>query len=147
MPMPMRERDRFAPPVVGGSSLLVIFAVLCLTVFALLGLSTVQADGRLGDASADAVLNYYAADCRAEELLARLRNGELPEDVTRQHGPDGDTYSYTCTISDTQALEVEIRLDGAAYTVLRWQAAPTAEWEPDSMLDLWDGDPVAELGP
>lgn len=30
-------------PVIGGSSLLVIFAVLCLTVFALLGLSTAQA--------------------------------------------------------------------------------------------------------
>ena len=49
------DEKRFAAPAVGGSSLLVIFAVLCLTVFALLGLSTVRADGRLSDASAKAV--------------------------------------------------------------------------------------------
>lgn len=41
----MNERQRFSPPAVGGSSLLVIFAVLCLTVFAMLSLSTVQANG------------------------------------------------------------------------------------------------------
>ena len=51
----MNERQRFSPPAVGGSSLLVIFAVLCLTVFAMLALSTVQANGRLSDASAEAV--------------------------------------------------------------------------------------------
>ena len=42
----MDKRESFAPPAVGGSCLLVIFAELCLTVFALLSLSTVQAEGR-----------------------------------------------------------------------------------------------------
>ena len=37
---------KIAPPMVGLSSLLVIFAVLCLTVFAVLSLSTVRADRR-----------------------------------------------------------------------------------------------------
>ena len=50
----MARKQSFPIPAVGGSSLLVIFAVLCLTVFALLGLSTVQADIRLADASARA---------------------------------------------------------------------------------------------
>ena len=49
------KKERVAVPAIGGSSLLVIFAVLCLTVFALLSLSTVQAGDRLSDASADAV--------------------------------------------------------------------------------------------
>ena len=51
----MEDKKRFSPPVVGGSSLLVIFAVLCLTVFALLSLSTVRADVRLSEASVQAV--------------------------------------------------------------------------------------------
>jgi len=51
----MRKREQSAVPAVGGSSLLVIFAVLCLTVFALLGLSAVQAYGRLSEASVQAV--------------------------------------------------------------------------------------------
>ena len=42
----MNKERRMRIPLVGGSSLLVIFAVLCLTVFALLGLSAVQAGGR-----------------------------------------------------------------------------------------------------
>ena len=141
----MDER-RFSTPAVGGSSLLVIFAVLCLTVFALLGLSTVQADGRLSDASAEAVSAYYAADCQAEAILARLRAGDLPEGVEETVTPEGRTCAYTCPISDTQTLAVEVRLEGTDYTVLRWQAVSTADWAADETLDLWDGDPVTDLG-
>ena len=140
------DEKRFSAPVVGGSSLLVIFAVLCLTVFALLGLSTVQAGGRLSEASAEAVSAYYAADCRAEAILARLRAGELPEGVEETVTPEGRTCAYTCPISDTQTLAVEVRLEGTDYTVLRWQAVSTADWAADETLDLWDGDPVTDLG-
>lgn len=132
----MGEKERFSPPAVGGSSLLVIFAVLCLTVFALLGLSGVQAGGRLSDASAQAVSAYYDADCRAEEILAALRQGVVMEGVRWE--ADG-IYAYTCPISDTQALEVRVRLDGEDWSVLRWQAVSTAQWEADESLDLWDG--------
>lgn len=134
----MREKERFSPPAAGGSALLVIFAVLCLTVFALLSLSTVQADGRLSEASARAVTAYYGADCQAEAILARLRAGELPEGVTEENG----TYAYACPISDTQRLEVEVRLDDGSWTVLRWQAVSTAAGPAESGLDLWDGAPI-----
>ena len=140
------DEKRFSAPIVGGSSLLVIFAVLCLPVFALLGLSTVQADGRLSDASAEAVSAYYAADCQAEAILARLRAGELPEGVEETVTPEGRICAYTCPISDTQTLAVEVRLEGTDYTVLRWQAVSTADWAADETLDLWDGDPVTDLG-
>lgn len=121
----MRKRDNwnFAPPAVGGASLLVIFAVLCLTVFAVLGLSTVRADDRLSQASAQAAADYYAADCEAQEILARLRAGELPVGVT--YG--GDLYTYECLISETQTLQVEVFLRDGVYTVLRWQAAAHTE--------------------
>ncbi len=60
----MRERGklRFSPPMVGGSSLLIIFAVLCLTVLAMLSLSTARNNDQLSRASADSVAAYYAAD-------------------------------------------------------------------------------------
>ncbi|MDD3347745.1 hypothetical protein [Oscillibacter sp.] len=135
--------ERTSSPAVGGSSLLVIFAVLCLSVFALLGLSTVQADGRLADASHEAVAAYYAADAQAERILAQLRGGEVPDGVS----VDQDLYSYTCPISDTQVLNVEVRVKGTDYTVLRWQASSAADWQPETTLDLWDGDPVTDLGP
>lgn len=136
-----------APPAVGATTLLTVFAVLCLTVFALLSLSTVQADGRLSDASYRAVEDYYAADSRAQEVLARIRNGEDAPDgveltVTMEDYADHSqaVYQYAVPISDTQELQVEVRVDGRLdYEILRWQAAPVGDWELDEELDLWDG--------
>lgn len=133
--MEHEKQKRFSPPAVGGISLLAAFAVLCLTVFALLCLSTVRADIRLADASARSVEEYYAADCEAQEILVRLRAGEMPEGVTVSDG----VYSYSCPLSDTRALKVSVRLEGSDYTVLRWQAVATGEWESDNTLEVWDG--------
>lgn len=145
--MPDKRQERFSPPAVGGISLLVVFAVLCLTVFALLALTTVQADTRLADASAKAVSDYYAADCKAQEILARLRAGEIPEGVEMRDWPGYGAYtaSYAVPISDTQELQVEVELTeeeadyNLRYQVVRWQAVPTGEWEGDESLDVWDG--------
>ena len=131
----MDKETRMSTPVVGGSSLLVIFAVLCLTVFALLGLSTVQAGTRLSQATTQAVSAYYQADCQAEELFARLRSGELPAGVTKEN----NVYSYHCPVSDTQLLQVELREEAGEWTVLQWQAKSTADWEASDKLNVWDG--------
>lgn len=129
----MKER-RFSVPAVGGSSLLTIFSVLCLVVFALLSISTVQSQRKLSDAAYEAVEGYYAADAAAEEILARLRGGEFPQGVTRE----GDTYRYACPISRTQELEVEVRVRGESYIILRWQAVSTADWDSGDGPELWD---------
>lgn len=144
------DRRRSSPPAIGGASLLVVFAVLCLTVFALLSLTTVQADVRIADASAKAVTDYYAADRKAQEVLACLRTGApTPEDVPVGWSNDlsGNwverIYYYTIPITDRQDLEVEVAigLDRADYEILRWQAVSSGEWEIDETLDLWDGTP------
>lgn len=138
----MSEKRTFSPPVVVGAvSLLTIFAVLCLTVFALLSLSTVQADERLSDKSFAAVAGYYAADCAAEEILAQLRAGEIPEGVTAY---EGGLYRYGCPISDTQTLVVEVAVEDTDYTIIRWQARSTAEWVADDSLPVWDGGSMQE---
>ncbi len=127
---------REAPPAIGGSSLLVIFAVLCLTIFALLGLSTVQADRRLAEASQEAVKNYYEADAQAELILAKLRQGILPEGVEKKYE---SVYCYQCKVSDVQELQVEVLITGSEYEILRWQLTSTAEWEEEDNLNLWNG--------
>ena len=131
-----RDREQLKTPLVGGSSLIVIFAVLCLTVFALLGLSTVRADKRLADISTQAIEDYYAADTLAETIFAQLRAGTLPEGVEYANG----VYSYTCTISDTQALVVEVSRQDGVWTVLRWQAVTTTQWTENDGLNVWAGD-------
>lgn len=124
-------------PAVGGSSLLVIFAVLCLTVFALLSVSTVRADARLSEASAESVAAYYAADLAAQEILARVLAGEEPEGVEF----DLDVCRYSCAVTEERELAVEVELDGlGGWRVLRWQVVSTGGWEPDEGLGLWDGE-------
>lgn len=137
----MREnRQSTMPVVVGAVSLLTIFAVLCLTVFALLSLSTVQADTRLGDKAAAAVIGYYEADYAAEEILAQLREGTIPEGVTEHEG----VYRYACAISETQTLAVEVTLSGSDYTILRWQACSIADWVANESLPVWNGGDMQE---
>ena len=131
----MKERRSFSLPVVGGTSLLVIFAVLCLTVFALLSVSTVRANERLAQEAETAVYGYYKADCAAEEILARLRAGQRPAGVKEENG----IYSYTCPISETQVLAVAVEVAEPEYTVLRWQAISTAEWQEEEYIHVWDG--------
>ena len=82
--------------------------------------------------------DYYAADNGAQEILARLRAGEVPLDVTI----DGGIYSYAVPISENQELQVELRVEGSTYTVLKWQAVSLGDWEEvEGELDLWDGMP------
>ena len=91
--------------------------------------------------------DYYAADSRAQEILARIRNGEDAPDgvdltVTMEDYADHSraVYQYAVPISDTQELQVEVRVDGRSdYEILCWQAAPVGDWELDEELDLWDG--------
>jgi hypothetical protein len=114
---------------------MVIFAVLCLTVFALLSVSTVRADQRLSENAAKAVEGYYQADCEAEEILARLRQGEWPAGIKETNG----VFAYACPISETQTLVVEVMVDGTDYNILRWQAMSTADWQASDQLPVWQG--------
>lgn len=132
----MDKRQSNGPVIVGGSSLFTIFAVLCLVVFALLSISTVKADERLGDASAASVAAYYEADSRAEEILAALRRGEMPQGVTETEGK----FVYACPISETQTLVVEVAVEGADYTIYRWQAVSVTDWQTDDSLPVWNGE-------
>lgn len=121
----MKQRTSFRPPVIGASSLLIIFAVLCLTMFTLLALSTAKANSRLSDASIQAVTEYFEADRQAERIFAQLRDPDqpLPEGVSIADS----VFRYSVSISDTQVLLVMVQNHNDTWTVLQWQAVSTAD--------------------
>ena len=106
----MKKHEMLSLPPIGGSALLVSFAVLCLTVLALLSLSTVLAERRLSDAAAEAAVAYYEADLQAETVFAKLRAGETVPEVTvtdtkgnavaMSYDPDTRTYAENFEIAD-----------------------------------------------
>lgn len=130
----MEHKTAFSLPAVGGSSLLTVFAVLCLAVFALLSLATVRAEQRLAEASAEAVAGWYRADCQAQEMFARLRGWERPEGIREEAG----MYYSSIPISHSQALELTLKQESGRWQILRWQAV-VSEQTGEETLPLWKG--------
>ena len=129
-----QSSSNLSSPAVGGSSLLVIFSVLCLTVFALLSVSTVQADSRLATASAEAVQAYYQADRQAEEIFARLRAGQTVPGVET----DGSVFHYSLPVSDSQTLFVKVVRRENCWQIQRWQTVASDQMD-TGYLPVWDG--------
>lgn len=134
----MRKKRASSFSVIGGSSLLTVFAVVCLTAFAMLSLTTVQAQKRLSDSSIQSVERYYTADLEAERIFAQLRNGETVPGVVESEG----IYAYRCPISDSQTLYVELEKTEESWRVLRWQAKAHPQ-KIGEELKVWDGSGLA----
>ena len=131
----MKKSTRFSPPAVGASALLVSLSLLVLCVFALLSLTSAQAEHRLAESSAKTTVAYYAADLQAEAIFAQLRGGEIPPQVICQ----GNTYSYTCPISDYQHLLVTVAMDAGNWKVITWNTISLEPEEIQTGPTLWDG--------
>jgi len=58
----------------GGAIIIIIFVVLCLTIFGLLSFTTSFADKKLADRNLQSVSQYYRADSEAEEKIAVIYN-------------------------------------------------------------------------
>lgn len=132
----MKQTSQRSLPVVGAGSLLAAFAVLCLTVFAMLSISTVQAEQRRADAAVQMVEKYYAADMKAEILFAGLRNGETADSISCSDG----LYTYECAITENQSLHVELTNTSEGWQVLCWQTISREPEENTENLPVWRGE-------
>ena len=135
--------------VSGAVSLVMIFCVLCLAVFAVLTLATADREKNLAQMTAQSAAAYYEADQQAVEIVAALGKGEEPPgdvlvDRMVSTTPEGSTesVSFTVPVTDELGLEVEVLFHDAegSLEVLRWQTVYTGGWETDDTLELWSGD-------
>ena len=154
---------------VGGSSILVIFILLCLTTFATLSMVSANADLKLTEKSAAAAQDYYAADAEAEQILAaidayarqlwtqnpnpaafadacQMLSSAVDGGITTLRPAGGNTMlaQYAVPINDTHQLAVELEIvpNSQGYTLTRnsWQVQSVTDWQPGSAgLDLWGG--------
>lgn len=144
---------------VGYVSVMLIFAVICLTIFAVLSLKAALSDESINERSEDFLKNYYAADTAAKEKLSlindiahELKDSEFFEEafaektaslegVTAQTRPDGISVSYSVEINERQRLFVNVVFNGKGeYTVKKWQSRSSASGDDDnSHINVWDG--------
>ena len=123
---------------VGGATLLMLFAVLCLTVFAVLSLISAKSQSALVQKSADAVTAYYQADTRAAEIYDEVAAGNLSS-VKTQASAAGTSYTYSVKIDDNQELQVALTENNGKLAIVTWKVCATGDWNIDEHLDVWDG--------
>ena len=133
---------------IGSASVVMVFAVLCLTVFALISYTAAGNDKALSDVEAYLVKNYYEADTLAECILAELLAADTIPDSIRgvnieaQWDPEleAETAEFSCTISDEKELYVKMAFYVDSYDILSWRMRDTGTWLIDDDLPVWPGD-------
>lgn len=124
---------------VGSVSLVLLFSVMCLTVFALLSLGTARSETNLAQRAADSAKSFYAADTEAEliysELIKAVIMGEKPETVRETDIEYVEDYiRFFCPLTDDRAIAVVILSDG---TIVQWKETDDESWVPDESVNVW----------
>lgn len=131
-------------------SIFLIFAVLCLTVFAALAVSSARADLRLSEKNADYNKNYYAAIAQCAEFIRQARDAFFSEDsaVISPGIVEGDRVKYDMVfeIDENSRLHAVFAIAaddtglsaGRQYEVITFEIV-TGEYigEPDKPLNVW----------
>ena len=130
----------------GAASLMVIFTVLCLTIFSLLTLLTAKNEYALTERTAQNVQDYYAADVQAVKIRraveTALAQDALPPSIDGvQITHSGGEIRYQCPIGSSLRLSVTLVHTGGGVTAVRaWQTEPAADWQADDSIEVWDGE-------
>ena len=130
---------------VGSASIVLVFAVLCLTVFSLITLVVAKNNQALAETEAGLVTGYYEADALAEQIVAEILKAGVIPDTAR--GVEIDSYwdmsmekevvSYICPLSDKKELYIKLAVDGDIVGVINWQMLDIGEWQFDDSLGVW----------
>lgn len=130
----------------GAVSMVMIFCVLCLAVFATLTVSTAERERKLSQLTAERAAEYYAADAEAMEKAAAVKNGENPPGVTiwetetAEPGTWSSTAQFSVPLGEDQQLSVELSHgSGSDWKITRWQTEYIGSWQTDDAITIWDG--------
>ncbi len=129
----MKEKQIGAGIGAGGISILAIFVVLCLATLAALSLVSANADRNLAEKNAQASVEYYQADARAEEILQKVlmtvqsepdwEDSLKADGVSVEYQENTAVASYQVPINDSKSLFVQISL------ALSEKGTFTGEWD------------------
>lgn len=131
---------------VGSATLVMLFSVLCLTIFAVLSVVTAGNAWTLAEKSSDAVTAYYVADLQAIEIYDEITanyEGAFTLPTTCVGGIiqiDGEErLNYWIAIDDNQQLWVQLYDQDGTPQVARWEVQANGTWEADQSIQVWGG--------
>lgn len=137
----------------GGVTVITVFVVLCMTIFAVLSLITARTDANNSRKRVAAVENYYTADCEATDKLGDITvitaNSSITDldEALRQNGfgftvqEDLRIVSYNVDIDENQRICVEISIDSKRQIkILKWKTENKSSFIYEDSLPVWDGE-------
>lgn len=87
-------------------TILTVFLVLVLSIFAVLAFLSARADLSLSRINADTVTSYYAADAKAVVMVQEFAQGEEPELTAILPMTDRQSLSIHVTRNEDSSLEI-----------------------------------------
>lgn len=141
---------------VGYTSIMIIFALVCLVIFAVLSLKAASSDMALNERSGEYLKEYYKADdiakqnlCELDELSYKARESGFFAETFQELADgkpvlirivrDGCSADYSVPINERQELSVSITFKASGgYEINRWQCR-TLSSANDDHLHVWDG--------
>lgn len=134
---------------IGSSSLILIFVVLCMTVFSVLTLMSANAEKKLSDKSAQAVSDYYNADLAATMKINEIAEALASSDSAEAEqliifgtelttAEDGIIIAFDTEIDSRRTLHTEALLTENGLKITEWKTVTETETADDSP-GLWDG--------
>lgn len=136
---------------IGTASIVLIFILLCLSVFSLLCLSDGTSSKAFAERYADSVTAYYQAD-RAGQSFIRdvwnaLSSGKTPAKagesaaaaLPKDHRLDVSDHSIICEIPMNAGQALHIELDPNMSDVLAYYVYNKEDYAIDNRLPVWTG--------
>ena len=127
----------------GAVSIILIFTVLCLTIFAVISLNQALSDRVLANAASKIVIGYYEADALAERVLVHIQGpGQqniLGVDVTVEEVSGRNIATFSVPVAENMDLAVEAVLSGTGNEILVWRLRNTDDWIPEVEHPLFFG--------
>lgn len=145
-----------SPPVrIGPISLFALIAVLCLATLAVLSISTARASMTLAEMQADSVIQQYAAESAAQDLVAQVdaiggspsgdalasaaakAQASAQEGITVSAALDGANVTASFACPNGRLLDIELAPQDGGWRIVKWNLVAkvnSAETE-----TLWSG--------
>ncbi|QIB68503.1 hypothetical protein Ami103574_03850 [Aminipila butyrica] len=153
---------------IGVSSLVLIFTVLCLVVFATLSLASAKADYRLAEKNEQSVQAYYKVDGegeklkrqvdrKLEELAQQAGSSAQFQELVKESFPEAfdqetDCINYALDTDTEQFLSIQLQLKsfeeigtgGENFIVRSWNIQNKVDYQIDDSMPVWDGGDIFE---
>lgn len=111
---------------IGTCSLMMIFTVLCLTIFAVLSLLQANSAYAQSINYADSIINYYDADSKAMQIKAMIENDSVDEKMIEEYAIKyaEDQISYRVMIDDNAYLDIILDED---FDIVKWRGVSNVD--------------------